>query len=65
MFLFLGVIISLLFVLAEVGNNVTQTLEVPVSVESYSFLTVAITTFVVALAGVYFFEYRALPASET
>jgi hypothetical protein len=65
MFLFLGVIISLLFVLAEVGNNVTQTLEVPVSVESYSFVTVAITTFIVAFAGVYFFEYTALPASET
>ena len=64
MFLFLGVILSVLFVLAAVGNNVSQTLTVPVSLEGPNFAILFFTTLFVCFVGVYFFEYRALPVNE-
>lgn len=65
MFVFLGVIISILFVLGLVGNTVSQKLTVPVSIGSESYVILFTSALVIAFAGVYFFEYTALPANDT
>jgi hypothetical protein len=64
MFAFLGVIVSLLFVLAVVGNTVSQSLTVPTSIGSESSLVIIITIFLSGFTGVYFFERSSLPLNE-
>jgi hypothetical protein len=63
MFLSLGVILSFLFVLGAVGNNVSQSLTVPVSLASENFIILLFTVIIVFFTGIYFFEFRPLADS--
>jgi hypothetical protein len=58
MFLFFGVLVSVLLVLAYVGNNASSALTVSVSITSGNFLIILFTPAIVGFSGILMFERR-------